>query len=426
MAAEGARQAPLVTLEDVAVSFSPAEWALLTERQRRLYRDVMEEARELVASFLEPLPSRPEPMCRTEQGEAPSATGPCLPGERSAQGSPTSADQSRSDMQKQEIKVEPGSRSGSPSPSLPRSAPGSNFPPLEVCPRWCEVKLTDLRSPSWGRLSEGAWGPVKEELLICGECGVSCSAWESLGEHRRLHWAERGPFACSVCGKAFRHRSNLLAHKKHRRKRRHACAQCGLQFCLRGDLLRHRASHAAEGTFPCGTCSQVFPNKRHLLAHRREHARKGPEKCPDCGEAVGGEAELLRHRAAHAGDRPFTCATCGKSFCWKESLQIHQQQLHVQGGGFPCSLCGRTFSRHGNLLAHQRQHTGELPFACPECERRFATKANLTVHCRLHRSGPRALACLPCGRAFRSREKLLEHQASHVLGEKGVPVKEEP
>ncbi|NWZ40497.1 ZFP1 protein, partial [Brachypodius atriceps] len=93
------------------------------------------------------------------------------------------------------------------------------------------------------------------------------------------------PYLCGTCGKSFRHRRSLLAHKKLRggAQARHGCAECGRTFCLRGDLLRHRDTHRARPP-----------------PHRRSPGAAGP-----CEEP------------------PFECGRCGRSFSWRESLELH-------------------------------------------------------------------------------------------------------
>ncbi|NXP95257.1 ZNF8 protein, partial [Passerina amoena] len=97
------------------------------------------------------------------------------------------------------------------------------------------------------------------------------------------------PYLCGTCGKSFRHRRSLLAHKKLRRgnRARHGCAECGRSFCLHGDLLRHRHSHRAR-----------------------------PQSCAGAGAGAAGPA----------GERPFVCGPCGRSFSWRESLELHLRQ----------------------------------------------------------------------------------------------------
>ncbi|EMP42118.1 hypothetical protein UY3_00619 [Chelonia mydas] len=370
----------LVSFEDVAVYFSPEEWALLAEWQQELYREVMMENYELIASLGSAGP-KPEMICKMERGEEPHAAAPQGERDRGILDAPSTAGWGR--RVKEERPVEGCNEQWAAHTSLAGGAEGFV---LEYPALWCEVKPRDLagdapqQSPEWeGR--DGAFlsgplatvHPASEGPLICCECGKSFDDEASLSAHQRLH-PGAGPHECRACGKSFRHRRNLLTHKKRRGTSRHACTECGKGFCLKGDLLRHRAGHAGEGGHACSLCGESFRHRRTLLAHRKEHAGDTPHRCPECGQSFGDPASLAQHEAAHREERPFVCARCERSFSWKESLLIHQRS-HPQERSHKCADCGRSFSRNGNLLMHQRVHTGERPYACPECDRAFCNKA---------------------------------------------------
>ncbi|NWR38569.1 ZNF41 protein, partial [Tachuris rubrigastra] len=132
-----------------------------------------------------------------------------------------------------------------------------------------------------------AGDPPREEPgpPLCDGLGLSCGV--TLGAPRAEPPAPGPPFLCGTCGKAFRHRRNLLTHKRQRggNRARHGCSECGRTFCLRGDLLRHRDSHRGP--------------PRH---------RQSPQ--------------------APCEERPFVCGRCGRGFAWRESLELHLRDHH--------------------------------------------------------------------------------------------------
>ncbi|XP_049625373.1 replication initiator 1 isoform X2 [Suncus etruscus] len=338
--------------------------------------------------------------------------------------------------------------------------------------------------------------------FICGNCGRSFAQWDQLVAHKRVHVAEaleesaakalgprpRGrpavtaprpggdavdrPFQCTCCGKRFRHKPNLIAHRRvHTGERPHQCPECGKRFTNKPYLTSHRRIHTGEKPYPCTECGRRFRHKPNLLSHSKIHKRSegavagapgsgspqlpaaavvaaggsleflagepSPEalllpaldpvrapqyqqaapppplySCEHCGRAFRLERFLQAHQRQHSGERPFPCPECGKTFGKKTHLVAHSR-VHSGERPFACDQCGRRFSQGSHLAAHRRDHAPERPFVCPDCGKAFRHKPYLAAHRRIH-TGEKPYVCPDCGKAFSQKSNLVSHRRIHT------------
>nr|KAF6320072.1 replication initiator 1 [Myotis myotis] len=343
--------------------------------------------------------------------------------------------------------------------------------------------------------------PPEARPFICGNCGRSFAQWDQLVAHKRVHVAEaleeaaakalgprpRGrpavtaprpggdavdrPFQCACCGKRFRHKPNLIAHRRvHTGERPHQCPECGKRFTNKPYLTSHRRIHTGEKPYPCTECGRRFRHKPNLLSHSKIHRRSegstqsaaragspqlpaGPREsaeptaqapprpaqepapaplleapgegprdqaeappsvysCEDCGRSFRLERFLRAHQRQHTGERPFICTECGKNFGKKTHLVAHSR-VHSGERPFACEECGRRFSQGSHLAAHRRDHAPERPFVCPDCGKAFRHKPYLAAHRRIH-TGEKPYVCPDCGKAFSQKSNLVSHRRIHT------------
>ena len=78
----------------------------------------------------------------------------------------------------------------------------------------------------------------------CDICGLKVLSISSLNKHKkRAHSSDE--FPCPVCGKLFKHKSNLKDHVRlvHEKIRKYQCSLCGLKFSERRYLRKHEQKH---------------------------------------------------------------------------------------------------------------------------------------------------------------------------------------
>lgn len=80
---------------------------------------------------------------------------------------------------------------------------------------------------------------------------------------------------------------------------------------------------------------------------------------------------------------------------------------------FKCDTCGRAFRQKSTLLQHERIHTDTRPYPCNECGKRFRQQSHLIQHIRIH-ANEKPYNCMYCARSFRQRAILDQHVRAHL------------
>lgn len=129
-------------------------------------------------------------------------------------------------------------------------------------------------------------------------------------------------------------------------------------------------SYTCVHSFACKICNKTFRLRSNLKQHLLYHSGEGPPVycCQQCGKIFYEEYELINHDKSHiqiqSAVKPYVCKfrRCGKMFSRRHYLMKHHEDVHKlhQEKLFACkySNCGKKFRRRQNLGTHTLYHTG--------------------------------------------------------------------
>ncbi|RZF39442.1 hypothetical protein LSTR_LSTR000963 [Laodelphax striatellus] len=202
-------------------------------------------------------------------------------------------------------------------------------------------------------------------------------------------------FTCQNCGKIYRYKAGLYAHRKN---------ECGKAPSLQCPHCPHRCkqrsnlkSHIALKHF-----NMFVPNNNTVLAETSpEGSAVTGHKCPKCGNNYRHRKGMIAHMRKECGRTPYLqCPYYSSRLLPSHPLPARSPSIgSVSGilqdpgseddginpcGEFPCPTCGKIYLRKNSRRTHMLYECGKEPnFKCPFCTHRSKQPGNMRRHVAL-------------------------------------------
>ena len=172
---------------------------------------------------------------------------------------------------------------------------GYNQPKPYSCPK----AECNFRGRYWNALERHKVSHVMVRPYKCKHPGCT-AAFQSHGRlqiHSKIHTQVKR-YMCEICGNAYPTIQKVNQHKfVHTDEKPEKCSQCDKSFKYKMQLKRHmRRIHGNQDyNIVCETCGKAFKNKECLAAHRQVHSGEKPHACSYCSYRSYRKENVKKH-----------------------------------------------------------------------------------------------------------------------------------
>ena len=193
------------------------------------------------------------------------------------------------------------------------------------------------------------------------------------------------------------------------------CNECKKTYATTYSVRTHISSEH-EGNRPmCTVCAKTFCHKNVLQKHMNEvHEKKIVARCDKCDKSFTQKNALQEHiERVHEGKR-YICSFCGLELTSKKGLRQHMETIHEGKRPHLCTICGADFSQQQHLKRHIESVHEKKQHPCSMCDKVFMDTGYLKKHIKIkHRAFTleqrKPHLCIECGLRFTLRGNLTKH-----------------